>query len=148
MVHVTFDPDSVDWQEFFEMQHGGAYYFEGLPYMRGAGIGSIFSTLFKYLMPLGKTIGRELGKEGINTGARLLNRISSGEDLKSSLTSESQQGLKNLVDRVYEKRQKGEGRRKRSMKKSIKGMAKSNNKIKTGLAKVGPPKRVDYLGSY
>lgn len=81
-----------------------------------------------------------MGKEGIHTGAKFLTKVAAGQDVKSSLKEESQQGLKNLIDRVYEKRKKGEGR-----KRSIKGPKKVKN---TKLSKVGPPKKLDYLGSY
>jgi len=143
-VHFPFDPDSEDWSEFFEKQVGGSFYFEGLPYQRGGGLGTIFSSLYRFLLPIGKSIGKELGKEGLEAGSRLLNRLSTGEDLKTSLINESQQGLKNVIDRVYEERKKtqqGTGRKR----KSIKG---SNKKSKIKIAKIGPPKRIDYLGTY
>jgi hypothetical protein len=126
----------VDWNEFFEQQRGGAYYFEGQPWQRGGGIGSIFQSLVRFLMPIGKTIGRELGKEGIETGSRLLNRLAAGQDIKSSMVEESQKGLKNLVDRVYEKRQSG-GRR------AIKGKKKT-----IVMAKIRPSKKADYFGTF
>lgn len=148
-IHFPFDPDSVDWSEFFEKQVGGSFYFEGIPYQRGGGLGSIFSSLYRFLLPIGKSIGRELGKEGLEAGSRLLNRLSTGEDLKNSLINESQQGLKNVIDRVYEERKKksqqGTGKAKR--KKTIKGST-NTKKSKIRVSKIGPPKRIDYLGAY
>lgn len=146
-MHVPFDPDSEDWRQFFNVQYGGADAFIGTPFLRGqygTGIGSVFSSIFRFLLPIGKQIGRELGKEGINTGARVLNRLASGENLKNSLLNESQQGIKNLVDAVYEHSQKGQGRkRKTTSKKTIKG----SKKVKSvRFSKIGPPKKADFLG--
>lgn len=138
MVHVNFDPDSIDWRGFFLQQEGGGMFFEGIPFQRGYGIGSVLGNLFRYLVPIGKTIGKELGREGLSTGSRVLTNMMSGETLKNSLRKEGQQGLKNVLDRVYEKTQTGQGRRK-----SIKG--KKTPKI---YSKTGPKKRIDYLGSF
>ena len=136
MVRVLFDPESVEWEDFLESQQGGAYYFEGVPYQRGYGIGSVFSNLLRYLIPIGKAVGRELGKEGLATGTRILNELSSGQDLKTAVKSETRQGLKNLVDKAYE----GSG------KKGIKRSATKKKSITN--SKIGPVKRSDYLGSY
>ena len=126
-VHVAFDPDSIDWLPFFQSQMGGGYFFEGQQFQRGNGLSSVFSTIFRYLLPIGKTIGKELGKEGIQMSSRVLNRLAGGENLRDSLVTESQKGLKNVVDQVYA-RQKGQGRRR---KKSLVAIDEANGGTST-----------------
>lgn len=60
--------DSEDfWAEYFmaqaEQTGHGMTAFEGMPYQRGAGLGSLFKGLFRLILPIGKrafsTVGRE-----------------------------------------------------------------------------------------
>ena len=96
MVHVNFDPDSVNWQSYFT-QSGG--YFVGRPYQRGGGIGSVFSSLFRFLLPVLKSAGREIGKEGLAVGSRILGDVAQGKNVRSAVVTETAGGLKNLLDK-------------------------------------------------
>ena len=96
MPHVNFDPDTVNWQSYFS-QTGG--YFVGRPYQRGGGIGSVFSSLFRFLLPVLKSAGKELGKEGLAVGSRILSDVAQGKDVRSAVVSEAAGGLRNLVDK-------------------------------------------------
>lgn len=124
MPHVIFDPNSIDWEQIVLAQIGSGFYFEGLPYQRGAGIGTIFGHILRYLIPIGKIIGRELGMEGLRTGGRIVQDIMVGDPIKKSVLVETQRGFKNAVDNIYDKygSQKGEGKKRRK-----------------AYAKVGPP---------
>ena len=66
-----FDPATVDWKTFFNLQQGGGAYFEGYPYQRGYGIESVIRSLYRFLLPIGK----EIGKEGLSLGGRILDDI-------------------------------------------------------------------------
>lgn len=91
-MHIVFDPDSVNWFDYFASQSGGGAVFEGVPYMRGVeympyratgnGIGSIFAPLFRYLVPFIKTVGKELGREELATGIRVADDIIAGKKLR------------------------------------------------------------------
>jgi len=119
MPHVLFDPNSIDWEQIILAQIGSGFYFEGLPYQRGAGIGTIFGHILRYLIPIGKIIGKEIGMEGLRSGERIVQDILSGNPVKKSVLVETQQGLKNAVDNIYARgedmfaKQKGEGRRRK-----------------------------------
>jgi len=129
-MHVIFDPDSVDWSAHFEqMQTGGSAYFSGTPYQRGAGIGSIFGSLFRYLMPMLKTFGKEIGREGLSVGSRVLNDLASGSDVRNAVVNNASDGLRNLlsqhnvdehlrgaVNLAQRKLQKGGGSKKKAIR--------------------------------
>ena len=96
MPHANFDPDTVNWQSYFS-QTGG--YFVGRPYQRGGGIGSVFSKLFRFLLPVLKSAGKEIGKEGLAVGSRILNDVAQGKNVRSAIVTETAGGLRNLVDK-------------------------------------------------
>lgn len=100
MVHVIFDPDAVDWLAFYTQTGGGYGYFVGRPYQRGAGLGTVFSSLFRFLLPVFKAAGRELGKEGLAAGSRILGNVAEGKNLRSAVVDETATGLRNLVGRA------------------------------------------------
>ncbi|KAH7687889.1 integrase core domain-containing protein, partial [Aphelenchoides avenae] len=109
-------------------QHGGGGegpYFAGSLYQRGAGIGSIFARLVRFLVPIAKAAGRELGREGLAVGSRVLGSVAEGQALKKAAINEVAQGARNIVGRTdmnaellkitdegHEKIQRGNGNRK------------------------------------
>lgn len=112
-MHVFYNPENEDWLAYFERQSGEGV-FRGLMYQRGAGIGSIFRSMFRYLLPIAKTIGREVGLEGLATGSRILGEVAGGKDVKGAVVDESREGLRKLLNRAstrMNERQTGSGRR-------------------------------------
>lgn len=107
-MHIDFDPNNVDWHHLIQPTSvekqfgGGAGYtpFAGLPYQRGAGIGSIFRSLLRFLIPIGKEAGAAIGRQGLESGVRVLNGVLEGRDLQQSLKDEGRSGLKNLLDKA------------------------------------------------
>lgn len=162
-MHVTFDPDKVDWANFLtdstqnENQFGSGYqggrghYFVGMPYQRGTGIGSVFRTLFRHLLPYGKKIGAAIGQEGLVTTNRILNNVLEGQNFQDALKNEARVGVGNLLSKASDHLQKGHGKKRRGRPKAIKEDKKSKKLLLT--SRVGPlPKRsrlrVDTLGYY
>uniref|UniRef100_A0A914I1F6 Uncharacterized protein n=1 Tax=Globodera rostochiensis TaxID=31243 RepID=A0A914I1F6_GLORO len=65
----------------------GYGYFLGVPRQKGAGVGAVLRNLWRYLRPMisaakpyAANIAADLGKEGLETGARVLNQVSKGGD--------------------------------------------------------------------
>ncbi|KAL3115320.1 hypothetical protein niasHT_019671 [Heterodera trifolii] len=87
--------------------------FSGLPYQRGAGLGSMFRSFLRFLLPIGRQAGAAIGRQGLESGARVLSNVLDGQNLKESLVSEGRAGLKNLLDKaadtVAKSRQSGGG---------------------------------------
>lgn len=123
-MHVPFDPGNVDWS-IYTREHdevngqfgGGAYaVFRGMPYQRGTGIGSVFRSVLRFLMPLGKEAGMALGRQGLESGQRILSNILEGQPPKDALVSEGRTAAKNLIDKSSSRLSSaitGKGRRRR-----------------------------------
>ncbi|KAL3106109.1 hypothetical protein niasHT_030396 [Heterodera trifolii] len=123
-MHVDFDPLAVDWSHFAEppprmdtmlMSGGGSSMgggggggaapsypvFTGLPYQRGAGgIGSMFRSFLRFLVPIGRQAGAAIGRQGLETGSRVLSQMLEGRNVKEAMTEEGRAGLKNLLDKA------------------------------------------------
>ena len=68
------------WESFLQAeansQVGGAILgFRGQRYQRGAGLGSIFSGLFRTLFPILRTVGKTVGKQALRTGAQVASDV-------------------------------------------------------------------------
>ena len=108
-MHIEFDPTKVDWLAYTHpssddnlYQFGGGAYtaFAGVPYQRGAGIGSIFRSLLRYLIPIGKQAGAAIGRQGLESGVRVLSDVLDGRNVRQSLADEGRSGLKSLLDKA------------------------------------------------
>lgn len=75
--------------------------FTGLPYQRGAGgIGSMFRSFLRFLVPIGRQAGAAIGRQGLETGSRVLSQMLEGRNVKEAMTEEGRAGLKNLLDKA------------------------------------------------
>lgn len=174
-MHVDFDPLQIDWSGFttrtdgegsvgggFMMTGGGSAgypVFTGLPYQRGAGgLGSMFRSFLRFLLPIGRQAGIAIGRQGLQSGSNVLSQVLEGKDLKESLEHEGRAGLRNLLSKAADnigrqQQQKGSGnfdfkRYKKQLESrdssiqepSSAGIGRSiKRRIKTGLfSTVGP----------
>lgn len=64
---------------------------------RGSGIGDILRGLWRILFPVIRKAGHKIGREGLSTGERILNKLSQGENLKQTVISEGKRGVDNLL---------------------------------------------------
>lgn len=122
-MHRNFNPEQVNWRELLlannNNQWGGAAagytIFHGMPYQRGAGIGALFKSLMRHLIPLGKEIGAALGQQGLRSTSNVLTGVLEGKPLKSALKDEGRSGAQQLLQkastRLAEHQQQGEGMR-------------------------------------
>ena len=97
--HHPYKCDSKAYENYFNAQAG-----RGLPVFiggqRGRGLGSILGGIGRSLVPLLKSGGRALLKQGARSGLRVVNDVLSGRDLKSSLRHRGKQAGKRLLDRA------------------------------------------------
>ncbi|KAL3071434.1 hypothetical protein niasHS_016718 [Heterodera schachtii] len=84
---MPFQYGTLDWSAFSSecVQFGGYNIYRGLPYQRGAGVGAVFRSLMRYLLPIGKQIGSAIGRQGMESGNRVLTNVLEGKELKESL---------------------------------------------------------------
>ncbi|KAL3099983.1 hypothetical protein niasHS_001909 [Heterodera schachtii] len=135
MVRVIFDGSNLRLEQIYQQNGGGGPisvfegaptfqrgygYFLGVPRQKGAGVGSVLRNLWRYLRPMvsaarpyAANIAAEIGKEGLETGARVLNEVSKGGSIRDALVSEGKEGAKKLLDKASSSLQKGRGRKKR-----------------------------------
>ncbi|KAL3110856.1 hypothetical protein niasHT_014793 [Heterodera trifolii] len=99
------------------------------------------SSLLRYLMPIGKEIGTAIGRQGLESGNRVLSNVLEDRDLKESLVSEGKTGLKNLLEKAANNinAQKGQGF-------DFKRYTKRNDAQEGGA--IVPPKNVSVVRSY
>ena len=143
------DPEVViDWDGYFEQQAvqmgHGVPYFRGQMYQRGHGLGNIFRGIFKFLMPMAKSVAKTVGKQALHTGFDIVSDTLHGQDLKQAAKLRSRQAATKLLDAAknelahsgshgVQKRQAGKGiNRKRSAQKKP---------VRLGIAKTGQQKR-------
>lgn len=159
IMHVIFDPDQVDWSQFIVVdnaQSGGGYasrfqlgrgFFEGMPYQRGHGLGTVFRSLWRFLLPLGKQAAVSVGREGLEATSRVLNTMLDANNSASvgeTLRREAATGASNLLNRASHRlRQSGRGGR----------CPKTYKPLRTRVGPVSPPAnrkktRRDILGVY
>lgn len=118
-------------------QKGGNFYpvytpiLYGNGFQCGAGIGSVFATLGRYLLPVIKQGFHAIKKRGLQTGIDLLNTIQE-EPVKNYILNKSGDALSSLVEKgtAKLKNMKGEG-----LKKIKKRAKKAINKGKVSKIK-------------
>ena len=132
MVHVIFDTSTVGYDDFVhknpnEMSGGGEIsydYFRGSsPFQRGygiqkgAGVGDIMRGLWRFFLPVLRNVGNTVKSEAINTGQRVLERVSQGEPIKEAFISEGKKGVDTVLEKGGLPKQFGSGfGRKRGIK--------------------------------
>lgn len=93
----------IDWDEYFQTQAeqgGHGMMFQGSQFQRGYGLGSIFQSLFRFLVPIGKTIGRAVGQEALHAGTNLAGDLLDGAKAGDALKTRGREAGKNLVNRT------------------------------------------------
>ena len=129
MVRKLYVPmgDKV-WLANFAQRGRGLGAYAGDRFQRGYGIGSIFSSLLRSIMPVAKTVGRQ----ALRTGAEVAQDYLQGSNVKSSIRARGKQGARRLAAKgmraALNRAQKGRGglgvRSRPSAANSIKGTRK------------------------
>ena len=92
MGYALYVPSSKEDKMFEELidqqvrgQIGFGYGFTGMPYQRGAGLGSIFASLFRAIAPVAKSAAKAVGKRALNAGLEVASDALAGQNVKESL---------------------------------------------------------------
>src|SRR5215831_12982165 len=73
------------YEDYYVTQSGsGLPIFQGSRTQAGHGLGSIFSELFRFPMPLLKSLGISLGKQALRTGAQIATDVPDGQSFTDS----------------------------------------------------------------
>ena len=133
-MRVAYVPVSQrEWQIHF--QRGGG--FRGNPYQRGGGLGSIFRSIFRAILPIAKTAGKAVGRRMLKSGADVATDLLEGHNFKETIKHRGKQTAGDLLQSAADK-MKGAGL-------SIKGRRKRKTAIRKkqlgGRRKRKAPKR-------
>ena len=86
----------------------------------GFGLGGLFKSIARAVMPMVKVGAKALGKTALNTGVNVLNDVASGKDLKQAIKTRGKEALTDAKDKAINRlqtfAQTGSG--KRTKKKS------------------------------
>lgn len=127
--------------------------YTGERYQRGYGLGAIFGSLLRSIMPIVKNVGRAVGKQALRTGASVAQDVLDGTDIQESLKTRGKQGARRLVRKaVRRQRGRGVGFRPRGPTKTIKAITKRKKRVirkkRTGRKRKTKKKSHDTFGLY
>ena len=92
------------YEEYYMNQAGyGLPYYSGTPYMKGYGLGGILSGVLRSVVPLFKSAGKTLLREGLKTGTNILTDALDGRNIKESASQRLSQSAKQLTRRAADK---------------------------------------------
>ena len=102
-----------------------------MPYQRGGGLGSLFRSIFRAILPVAKTAGRVIGKRALKAGAEMASDLVAGKNFKKSLAHRGKAAASDLLAQAANglkggrlvKRKKQKTQKKKRLS-SIKGAAK------------------------
>jgi hypothetical protein len=143
-MRVYFKPPTVS-----QLGFGPIHVYRGLEYQRGAGLGSLFRTLLRIVLPIAKSVARGVGKEALHTVAGLAEDVSQGANLQDAATKHLKAGAKRAVRRGAIKiAQAMDGEGLGFTPRSRKLVKKSINRAQKRKATKRKPKKKDTLGFY
>lgn len=115
MVHVVYDVNAGGLEKAFPysqygfgaLQKGCGPVFQGIRYQRGYGLGhprqrghglgTLLKTFWHFVSPLAKSVGKSLTQEGLTSGARILENIAQGADVKDAVVTEGKRAMRSLA---------------------------------------------------
>lgn len=126
----------TDYYNYQAIQSGhGLGGFQGIPYQRGGGLGSFFSSLFRSILPVVKNVGKSalkaVGKEALHAGANIIGDISKGQQVKDTLKTHGLKATQNLVNKAAKSINNQTGGRigKRKTKSKVKPLPLKKRKV-------------------
>ncbi len=148
-MRVPFEPPSAH-------QLGGSFpIYQGTPYQRGAGLGSLFKSLWRFALPLAKSVGKSVGKQALRSASAIASDVAEGRDLKDAFEDHATEGARRLVRKgakqIRRKVQRGGGLGKPTLKGTKVAKAINRGRIQKGRRKKKKTTRkskLDALGFY
>jgi len=122
-------PSQEEWEDYYmeQAEQAGAG-FIGMPYQRGGGLGSIFRGIFRALLPIAKSAGKNIGRQALATGAQIAADVAGGEGIKAAAKRRGREGVSNILKKAHNKLQTGSGIGKRPRNSTVSSVNKSKTK--------------------
>ena len=116
------------YEEYYMNQAGyGLPYYSGTPYMKGYGLGGILSGVLRSVVPMFKSAGKTLLREGLKTGTNILTDALDGRNIKESASQRLSQSAKHLTQRAAQ--QLSTRLNNRTVRKGLNKKRKKNTKV-------------------
>lgn len=120
------------------IQRGGTH-FAGYPHQRGAGLGSVFNSLWRFALPFAKSAGKAVGRQALKTGVGVAQDVLNGENVGIAMEKGATTGARKLAKRTIKtvskrvnQKGKGLGRQPKKPTKRTIGVYKQRKTIKRG----------------
>jgi hypothetical protein len=110
------DDDKRAFENYYCCQSGdGMPVFAGARYQRGHGIGSLFSGLFRSIMPLIKKAAPIIGRKALEAGANIIGDVGSGRSFKDSAKQHASNAFSESIKSLFPQfdGQTGSGQRRK-----------------------------------
>lgn len=136
----------MNYKNYYLNQAGGQYnVFRGVARQRGYGLGGMFKSMFRYILPLFKSHalpvirrGAEaIGTEAVRAASNIATDAIKGEDIKQSFQHHANSAIENLSTQAKNRLQSGSGRKRlyRKRENSIKSPVKRKVSFNTPFQK-------------
>ncbi len=149
-MRIQFNPQTeAFWRGHYTQKGGAIQPFQGFPDQRGSGLGSVFHSLLRAVLPVAKSAGRAIGKQALRSGVGFAGDILEGANVKEAAIKRARSGGARLLRKGEKKLKRGEKQQKGG------GIGKAKKAINT-TRKVGKvkgkqkrrQKKEDILGVY
>src|SRR5215831_17116286 len=115
------------YEDYYVTQSGsGLPIFQGSRTQTGHGLGSIFSGLFRFALPLLKSLGISVGKQALRTGAQIATDVADGQAFGDSAKRRINDTIKQYAPSFGS--QSGGGKRRKRRLKSKKPKSKKRKR--------------------
>ena len=113
----------MDYKQYYLNQAGGQYsVFRGSSRQRGYGLGGMFRTMYRYIMPLFKSHAlpvlkkgaQFVGSEAIKAASNIAHDAIQGEDVKKSFKQHGSTAVNNISNEAQSRSQLGNGRKRKT----------------------------------
>src|SRR5215469_9185478 len=108
------------YEDYYLSQSGsGIPVFQGSRTQAGHGLGSIFSGLFRFAMPLLKSLGISLGNQALRTGAQIATDVADGQAFSDSTKKRVNETIKRYVPSLDSQSRSGKRNKRKIVKLKI-----------------------------
>ena len=128
---ATYCCDSKAYEHYYLTQVGNdSLYFIEAPFQRGYGLGSIFGSIAKLIMPLMKSGVKAIGKQALKGGLGFASDVLAGKDAKQAAVDRAQAAGSILLRQAAKRKRKpGISRTTRSLTLLISCLSSDKSRV-------------------
>lgn len=117
-------------EDYYTRQAGhGLAYYKGVAHQRGNGLGGIFRSMFRMVLPLFKSGAKAIGKQALKSGVDIANDYMQGKDVRNAARERMKEAAKSLTDKASTKVKSMVGGHKRKRQPSKRIIRKKFRKV-------------------